>query len=697
VIATDDNFGRFVFVAPPAPAITTRPVVAPAAEVVAVLPVQRSPEVIRVPLAPIAVIEVPAVTIAAPVDPMPFTEPDPVLVIEVEEALVEVVVAPTEPYYADDQVTLWHGDCLDVLRAMPDASVDSVVTDPPYELTSGKKGGSGIASLNLNSPAGRARISTGFMGNAWDGTGIAFRPDLWAECLRVLKPGGYLLAAGGSRTFHRLASAVEDSGFEIRDCITWHFGSGFPKSRNITRDLHSLPPCSCDVPNQSGTVNTGIPSSLVRAGVGTEDGAVSLTGPSADSTGGVRAQVVPASAADQRCVNVNTLDEQSVGESPPVVLRASTMTSGAESEQICGSVSRVKVDPEALRDEVVRNQAILRAAVTTPPVALDDSSGDGGPLPALVLPRSAAPSGVTVADHAGSVVSGHARPTAVDTPVGPVPERDSADSADMDPVALTSHVVKVTAKRAFRCEVCGGVAGQITEGLGTALKPATEFFTVARKPLIGTVAANVLAFGTGALNVDGCRVATATDDDIHAKNPHTTGGFGHADALVYGTSRGADAYDPSKGRWPTNVLLDESQAAALDLQTGTSVSRTGKPRGAASGEGWGMTATGAEYADSGGPSRFFPTFKYQAKAPTKERPKVDGVAHPTVKPLELMKWLVRLVTPPGGVTLDPFAGSGTSGEAAIAEGFRSILIERDPTYLPLIVKRLDLTIEEKDL
>jgi site-specific DNA-methyltransferase (adenine-specific) len=143
------------------------------------------------------------------------------------------------------------------------------------------------------------------------------------------------------------------------------------------------------------------------------------------------------------------------------------------------------------------------------------------------------------------------------------------------------------------------------------------------------------------------------------------------------------------GRWPTNVVLDESQAAELDKQTGITRSRVDTPRGsAAPGVGWGMTATDAEYDDSGGASRFFPVFKYQAKAPARERPKVDGVAHPTVKPLELMRWLVRLVTPPGGLVLDPFAGTGTTGEACLYEGCDSVLIESNAEYLPLIEERL---------
>jgi len=125
------------------------------------------------------------------------------------------------------------------------------------------------------------------------------------------------------------------------------------------------------------------------------------------------------------------------------------------------------------------------------------------------------------------------------------------------------------------------------------------------------------------------------------------------------------------GRWPANVALDESQAAALDEQSGPSQPRVGKPRGADSGEGWGMTATGAEYDDIGGASRFF----YVAKADASERPRVNGTAHPTVKPLDLMRWLVRLVTPPGGTVLEPFAGSGTTVEACIVEGFRCAAIQ----------------------
>jgi site-specific DNA-methyltransferase (adenine-specific) len=125
------------------------------------------------------------------------------------------------------------GDLFDVLPTMPEASIDACVTDPPYDLTSGKRGGSGEASVNLNSPAGRSRISTGFMGMKWDGTGVAFKPETWREVSRVMKPGAYLVAFGGTRTYHRMACAIEDAGFEIRDALAWLYGSGFPKNHDL--------------------------------------------------------------------------------------------------------------------------------------------------------------------------------------------------------------------------------------------------------------------------------------------------------------------------------------------------------------------------------------------------------------------------------------------------------------------------------
>lgn len=204
---------------------------------------------------------------------------------------------------------------------------------------------------------------------------------------------------------------------------------------------------------------------------------------------------------------------------------------------------------------------------------------------------------------------------------------------------------------------------------------------VARKPLSGTVAGNVLAHGTGALNIDGCRVGT--DTVVTHVRP-------------YGYQKSGERWDkrpnediPHAGRWPANVVLDESQAAALDQQSGESVSKRSAGRnGTADQPGWGLAARSEDmdrgHDDSGGASRFF----YTAKADAAERVRLDGTAHPTVKPLALMRWLVRLVTPPGGVVLEPFAGSGTTVEACILEGFRCVAIEREADYLPLITQRI---------
>ena len=242
-------------------------------------------------------------------------------------------------------------------------------------------------------------------------------------------------------------------------------------------------------------------------------------------------------------------------------------------------------------------------------------------------------------------------------------------------------------------------------GWGTALKPAIEPVIVARKPIRGTVAANVLEWGTGALNIDASRVGTTVETwpktRMYGGNP--------SEVAFTKTSGGAVSAQPTgeapAGRWPANVLLDPEAAAAMDEQSGPLHTQDPRTRYRASDPSWSPSgtprgthkerkqATGGLDEKGTGASRFFPVFKYQAKAPAKERPQYtaeDGrvVKHATVKPLELMRWLVRLVTPAGGVVLDPFAGSGTTGEAAMLEGFDSILIEGEAEHLPLIDVRI---------
>lgn len=422
---------------------------------------------------------------------------------------------------SSDYPLILHGDCVEQMRLLPDNSVDAVVTDPPYGLEfMGKEWDSpwktkvgavikdpatergGFQDGNGGNPYSRRRIEYGRGGN--ESRGFQEWCETWlVECLRVLKPGGHLLAFGGTRTWHRLACAVEDAGFEIRDSIAWMYGSGFPKSLNVGKAIDKAAGATREVVGSyKGASNIGIGST--------------------------------------------------------------------------------------------------NSYITTE--------------------------------------SGHATDVNITTPA--------------------------TAE------------AQQWEGWGTALKPAFEPIVVARKPLSEkTVAANVLAHGTGGLNIDATRIGT---DAIKVDT--------YAERGPFGDSQVGNEYESktTTGRWPANVVLDEYAAAELDQQSGTSTSRIGQPRGAAPGDGWGMTATGAEYADSGGASRFF----YTAKANQSERPTGDGEAHPTVKPLSLMQWLIQLVTPPGGIVLEPFAGSGTTVEAAIRLGVRCVAIERDTNYLPLIEERI---------
>ncbi|AGT13770.1 DNA methylase [Mycobacterium phage DrDrey] len=483
------------------------------------------------------------------------------------------------------------GDCRDILAELEDASVDSIVTDPPYEL--------------------------GFMGKKWDGSGIAFDVEMWEQCLRVLKPGGHLLAFGGSRTWHRLACAVEDAGFEIRDSIAWLYGSGFPKSLDVSKAI--------DKQRDDGADRQAVGAWLRshREDRGLTQKAIATHWPSA--TGGLTGCV----ANWELGLNLPTWDQW---------LRLKELLSLPD--DMDGEVWRLN-GRKGTPGEAWRTAEVL-------------STED----------RMNEPSGVV------NVGQG------VRTPV--------------------TRLIKAANSEAARQ----------WQGWGTALKPAFEPIVVARKPLVGTVAANVLEYGTGALNIDACRIPASDKAKFPTGYSKATGDAFAQDAYSKSWTCGEDK-NPG-GRWPTNVVLDDTQAAELDAQTGiqksgTAVQRNGGGQkifgGIAGGENSAGARPDAGYNDEGGASRFFPVFKYQAKAPTKERPSYvneDGnkVVHSTVKPLALMRWLVKLVTPPGGVVLDPFAGSGTTVEACLLEKFRCIAIENEPDYIPLIEQRLERSTSE---
>ncbi len=440
------------------------------------------------------------------------------------------------------------GDCVEQMRTLDAESVDAVITDPPYGLT--------------------------FMGKDWDNYGTPLGFQQWtaqwaAEAYRVLKPGGHLLAFGGTRTYHRLAAGVEDAGFEIRDCLLWLYGSGFPKSLDVSKAI--------------------------------------------DKAAGAERQKLGRNAnSREKSTKANTLYE----------------------------------------------------------------SGTVGKTDYLTAPATDA-------------------------------ARD-------------------------------------WEGWGTALKPAVEPIVMARKPLIGTVAENVQRYGTGAININATRVGTE-------ERYNQPGGVTPSLNGVYGLRFGNVEGNTVNGRWPANLLLDEEAAAMLDEQSGESVSQKNSRVGKVGGQnglydnghkpdflgtwpadngggasrffhtvksdaktvnayGDGLNTpqpSGLPYGDSGGASRFF----YVAKAAKAERNfGLDGFStevagtgalrdggreskprantHPTVKPVALMAYLIRMVARKGSVILDPFMGSGTTAVAAIQEGVAWIGCEREAEYVKIINGRI---------
>jgi site-specific DNA-methyltransferase (adenine-specific) len=242
-----------------------------------------------------------------------------------------------------------------------------------------------------------------------------------------------------------------------------------------------------------------------------------------------------------------------------------------------------------------------------------------------------------------------------------------------------------------------------------SLKPGHEPVVMAQKPLAGTVEQNIDEWGTGGLNIEDSRtpyLSEADEAETKTKNAHGKFGTRHGGNAVFGNfgDELREDYNPP-GRWPSNTLLSPAVADALDAAYPASRSRKGPARTGAAGEGWGTTASGTEHDDVGGPSRFFPRvdedvddidlafsemrFAYAGRAPARERPVAeDGTKHPTVKPLSVMRWLVRLVAPAGGTVVDMFSGSGTTLEACLLEGRDAIGFESHAPFLPLIERRI---------
>jgi site-specific DNA-methyltransferase (adenine-specific) len=443
----------------------------------------------------------------------------------------------TKPY------TIHNGNSLEVLKGFEENSIDSIVCDPPYEL--------------------------GFMNKKWDSSGIAYNVDLWKECLRVLKPGGHLLAFSGSRTYHRMTVAIEDAGFEIRDQIMWVYGSGFPKSHDVSKAIDKM--------------------------------------------------------------------------------------KGAE---------RIVVEKIVKKGGDIRGENGYRKGSDRPNIELEIT----------------------------------------------IPSTEAAKEWD---------------------------------GWGTALKPAHEPICLARKPLIGTVAENVLEWGTGGINIKDCKVGFESDEDFNEttqKNRHQD--FNSNDGIrvktkgIYsGDNRPPINYEPTEGRFPANLIHDGSDEVINLFPTTKSEGHWPETKVTGFGNfGGGKNdyfGVGKKSNDKGlSTSRFF----YCAKASKKDRdegleefeertagslnfrnpsasgrnenaPSVESMGgltqkrhnhHPTVKPTSLMQYLCRLVTPPNGIVLDPFMGSGSTGKAAVKENFNFVGIDLDPEYCKLAEARIQYALVGTD-
>jgi len=486
------------------------------------------------------------------------------------------------------------GDCLEEMRTMEDNSVDSIVTDPPYGLS--------------------------FMGKKWDYDVPSV--EIWKECLRVLKPGGYLLSFAGTRTQHRMCCNIEDAGFEIRDMIAWVYGSGFPKSHNIGKAVDKL---------------------------------------------------------SERAENHKIMD---------FVLEEAERQGKTKSDLSSLFLSKNGKPTGWLWNKASHNQTLTNEQFRVLKEYLNLPFESLFEMEKKVIGRGKA--GLTkgtIANFAGETEFDITEPT-------------------------TESAKKY-------------------EGWGTALKPALEPITVARKPFKGTVANNVLKWGTGGINIDGCRVefqsvedkAESTGKNKHAEYKNSIVRNSAKNGIYHADNRPPENYEP-QGRFPSNFCHDGSDEVVGLFPIVGSKSLPVRKTADSGGTGNVYTTTNDNignvvgYADKGSAARFF----YCAKASKSERnagcegleekqkifngqsdksskdlkdvekrfttqPSANN--HPTVKPLKLMQYLVRLVTPKGGTVLDPFMGSGSTGIACKKEGFDFIGIELDEDYCNIAKARIE--------
>jgi DNA modification methylase len=592
----------------------------------------------------------------------------------------------------NDNYQLHSGDCLELLATLPDNSVDSIVTDPPYGLS--------------------------FMGKKWDYD--VPKVEIWKECLRVLKPGGHLLAFAGTRTQHRMAVRIEDAGFEIRDMIAWVYGSGFPKSLDVSKAIDKAAGVERDVlgvdPVRFARLKNQINGS-VSTGEQWEHGGrdVNLTATATEAAkqwSGWGTALKP--SLESLTVATKPLDP--LGHCSKMI---ENLTKGIEScRQNASNAEKSSRHTQAELTEARANTVLENAAI---PIAanlvngtetgrVDDISSKVDTLALAQEQEHTALSTflswkntlVGVLNAMKMSTTGTAFETITDwkilsfclSQITP----DTITKAKFNPSGLNVDVLRATEylnvslallQNTLALSVLAPAMSQEAENCrGVDVKPNLNPCIMARKPLIGTVAENVLAHGTGALNVDGCRVEGAPPS---VPQPVFNSPTGRIYGMKTGEGRNGEM-SQAAGRWPANLIHDGSEEvlAAFPQAPGQQgdLKETGRPR-PSSGRFGDMApphAHAARIETDKSAARFF----YCAKASKRDRD--EGNNHPTVKPTELMRYLCRLVTPPGGVVLDPFTGSGSTGKAAILEGFRFLGAEMNPEYVAIAKARIDAAV-----
>jgi DNA modification methylase len=522
------------------------------------------------------------------------------------------------------------GNSLDLLPTLADNSINAIVTDPPYGLGNPDPDYI-IKAIQQWASGDRSHIpeGKGFMGKSWDS--FVPPPAIWDECLRVLKPGGHLLAFAGTRTYDLMGISIRMAGFEIRDSIGWVYGSGFPKSLDISKAI--------DKNNGKFKVDFSDFGNYVKE-------CRESKGYSRKQLDEIMGTNTAVSWWEGRAAGVQLPSKETYNRLKPILEmdnRFDSLIDWAEAE----------------REVIGKGSSTLIAKSGTYAI----TNGEAGEV---------------------------------------------WEAKDYNITAPSTPEAKQW------------------QGWGTALKPALEPIVVARKPLIGTVAENVLTHGTGGLNIDASRIRMQEGEKVSPFGSPTKsiGGLLNNGVVPQDKQKLEASYEKTntEGRWPANLILDEYTAELLDEQSGLSKDGTAVKRNSAGNNIFSSTpkptADDLGYGGQGGASRFF----YVAKASKRDRnegleelleksaadmvdrePYSAGMNspragagrtsgaknfHPTVKPTALMQYLVKLVTPPGGTVLDPFTGSGSTGKAAILEGFDFIGIELTEDYWPIIEGRL---------